>query len=268
MGSAAAALLRRWRREEKAPFSGWGFEHIAKRSRDEGPGWSFPHFLAERARAAESALDLGTGGGEQLRTLGSCLPRRTIATEAHAPNRRTAAEALAGVGVPLVAAHPSRLPFASRSFGLVSSRHTGYHPEEIARVLRPGGTFLTQQIGSGALDDLAAHFGAPPVARLRIDQHVERLERSGLRVERAEEGSGQRVFDDVAAVVYMLRNIPWLVEDFGVERHAAALRVLQQRIELDGSLRFAMRWCLLVAARPEREETTNPGTRPRAPLRR
>ncbi len=39
-------------------------------------------------------------------------------------------------------------------FDLILNRHESYHPGEIARVLAPGGTFLTQQVGGDELGEL------------------------------------------------------------------------------------------------------------------
>ena len=42
----------------------------------------------------------------------------------------------------------SRLPFADASFDLIINRHGDFCPVEIRRLLRPGGLFITQQVGS------------------------------------------------------------------------------------------------------------------------
>jgi SAM-dependent methyltransferase len=65
-------------------------------------------------------------------------------------------------GAYIVAAHDDRpaLPLANETFDLVTSRHpieTWW--EEIARVLRRGGTFLSQQVGAHSVGELLLSHG-------------------------------------------------------------------------------------------------------------
>jgi SAM-dependent methyltransferase len=41
-----------------------------------------------------------------------------------------------------------RLPFEDKAFDLVLNRHTEFDAKEVWRILKPGGTLLTQQVGS------------------------------------------------------------------------------------------------------------------------
>ena len=66
-----------------------------------------------------------------------------------------------GGHVVAVADQPT-LPFAAGSFDLVVSRHPVVTLwDEIARVLRPGGTYLSQQIGPGTNRELTEFFLGP-----------------------------------------------------------------------------------------------------------
>ena len=47
------------------------------------------------------------------------------------------------------------------------------------------------------------------------------------------------IFEDVSAVVYYLKAIPWLVPGFSVTRHFEQLLALQARLEQEGELAFA-----------------------------
>ena len=142
-----------------------------------------------------------------------------MATESWPPNVAVAGARLRPLGAHVVAvADAPTLPFADASFDLVTSRHPVVVLwDEIARVLRPGGTYLSQQIGAGLqsgadrlLDGAAAREpesqpGAGPGggdggrARGRPT-----CEACALRVE----------FFDVAAVVHFLRKVPWTVPGF------------------------------------------------------
>ncbi|MEV4704064.1 class I SAM-dependent methyltransferase [Actinoplanes sp. NPDC049316] len=197
---------------------------------------------------AAAALDLQTGGGEVLATVPE-PPRVLIAVEAWRPNVPVAARNLRPLGASVVEAGNS-LPFRDAVFDLVVSRHPVRTPwDEVARVLRPGGTFLTQQIGAGTNRELSeAMLGPLPPPE---PQHFERLVAAAglslvdLRAERL------RVeFFDVAAVAYFLRKVVWTVPGFSIERFRPRLREVHDRIGRDGVFRSYSRRVLVEAVKP------------------
>ena len=124
-------------------LSGWVLEYEPERL-DPSPPWDYEERARELARDARLLLDLGTGGGEVLSRVLAGIPVRALATEQWHVNAPVAARSLA---IPVVRASSLAIPFASRSFDLVLSRHEEIDPNEVARVLRLRGRFLTQQIG-------------------------------------------------------------------------------------------------------------------------
>ncbi|MEZ0493962.1 class I SAM-dependent methyltransferase [Kineococcus sp. TBRC 1896] len=244
-----ADLLADWSRRFAEPVSGWSFTALTDVVQTSGPPWSYTALARESLTGAGSALDLGTGGGEFLTGLADVLPPDTHATEGWAPNLPVARAALAPFGVGVVAhdAARDRLPFPDGRFDVVLSRHTAYAADDVARVLRPGGTFLTQQVDGRNLDDLAAVFGTGPAFPDVTLENAGRAARSaGLGVEVAESWSGPVRFADVATLVSFLRMVPWqLPAGFTVEGCAGSLLALHARPEL----RFTERRFLLRARR-------------------
>jgi SAM-dependent methyltransferase len=131
------------------------------------------------------------------------------------------------------------LPFADETFDLVLSRHpVRPHWTEIARVLRPGGTYFAQHVGPASVFELVEYFLGPqpdPVRRARdpererADAEAAGLEVAGLRAERL-----RMEFHDIAAVVHFLRKVVWMVPGFTVEAHEPRLRALHERIREEG----------------------------------
>ena len=113
------------------------------------------------ARAA-AALDVQTGGGEVLAGIPR-PPPRLAATESWPPNIAAAKRNLRPLGASVIAADDEAgLPFREASFDLVVSRHpTVAVWPEIARVLRPGGTYLSQQVGAGSNRELTDFMMGP-----------------------------------------------------------------------------------------------------------
>ncbi|HYV21209.1 MAG TPA: class I SAM-dependent methyltransferase [Candidatus Bathyarchaeia archaeon] len=238
-----AVLIAAWSSEESQPFSGWDFGHIRGRYSEEKPPWSYEDLAREALRGAECALDLGTGGGEVLARLSDAFPRRMVATEAYPPNWSIARERLAPTGASVVAyaadETSSPLPFRDGSFAVVLDRHEAYDAHEVARVLTPGGVFLTQQVNGRSHADLLGWFGTEPHwPDVTLDRLAADLVQAGLNIELARSWWGSISFLDVAALVYYLKAIPWEVPDFSVGRFKTELFGLQRRLDETGALRF------------------------------
>lgn len=246
-------LVDTWKREEQQPFSGWDFSHLDSRMIEEQAPWSYSSRAGELMRQASSVLDLGTGGGERFLKLHDDWPKKVVATENYPPNFKLATERLSPLGVRVVdvrLADDGPMPFADGEFDLVLNRHSGFNAGEVARVLAPGGTFLTQQIhGLWAYDLLAAFDTKPPWPEASLEKYVPRLEAAGLTIDNTEEWSGRLSFTDVGAIVYYLKAVPWLVPGFSVETHQKHLFALQRRLEGGESLAFVARKYLIEASK-------------------
>ena len=131
------------------------------------------------------------------------------------------------------------LPFADAAFDLVVSRHpVTVWWEEIARVLRPGGTYFSQQVGPASVFALVEFFLGPLPEEVRRKRHSDEARRAaeaaGLAVGDLRAESLRTEFFDVGAVVYFLRKVIWMVPDFTVERYRDRLRALHERISREG----------------------------------
>jgi SAM-dependent methyltransferase len=191
-------------------------------------------FAARLAGPGQHVLDVASGAG-----FGLALLERSGAWPVGVDY---SAHALADVRerqplTPLVRADATRLPFADESFDLVVSRHpTMTRWDEIARVLRPGGTYLSQQIGNGTMRELTvAMMGPVPAGTARdTGRAVAAAEAAGLRVVDLREVALRAEFFDIGAVVHFLRKVIWTVPGFTVEAYREQLRALHERIEAEG----------------------------------
>jgi SAM-dependent methyltransferase len=140
------------------------------------------------------------------------------------------------------------MPFADGEFDLVLNRHSGFNAKEVARILAPGGTFLTQQVHGLWAYDLLAVFGAKPQwPGATLGKYVPQLKAAGLTLINTQEWSGRISFTDVGAIVYYLKAVPWFVPGFSVEKHAKDLLKLQRRLERGEDLAFSARKYLIEA---------------------
>lgn len=129
-------------------------------------------------------------------------------------------------------------PFSDGAFDLVVSRHpvrTDWR--EVARVLRPAGTCLSQQVGAGSNKELSDFLMGPqPVGNARkVITAVNAAESAGLEIRGLREATLRVEFFDVGAVVHFLRKVLWTVPDFSVEQYRDRLLALHNLIQRNGS---------------------------------
>lgn len=224
---------------EAVPVDGWDFSWLEGRATEQRPSWGYARMMGERMAGARAALDIQTGGGEVLAGVPR-LPPLTVATESWPPNLARATALLHPRGAAVVADEDEPpLPFADGAFDLVVSRHpvTTWW-EEIARVLTPGGTYFSQQVGPESVFELVEFFlgPLPDEARRgrRPDDARARAEAAGLEVVDLRAESLRTEFFDVGAVVYFLRKVVWLIPGFTVDRYRDRLVALHERISSEG----------------------------------
>lgn len=243
------------------PTEGWDFSWFEGRASEERPPWGYARMLGERMAAlapvpGAAALDLQTGGGEVLASV-PAAPATLVATECWPPNVEVARRTLAplrGRVVPM-ARELDDLPFADASFDLVTSRHpVAIRWAEVARVLRPGGMYFSQDVGDGSVRELTEFMMGPRPGRDGPNRDpkwsVLAAGHAGLEVTDLREFRGRMEFGDIAAVVHFLRKVIWIVPGFTVTDYAERLRALHEQIQARGpfvatSVRF-----LIEARRP------------------
>ena len=235
-----------------APIDGWDFSWLDGRATEERPSWGYQRQMSQRLATASAALDLETGGGEVLAGA-QTFPPTMVALETWPPNAALATKLLHPRGVVVVAARDEpRLPFADEAFDLVTSRHPiTVRWNEIARVLRPGGSYFAQQIGPATMSELVEYFIGPQPekwAELHPDTQSAQAKAAGMQVVQMRMERQRAEFFDIGAVIYFLRKVVWTVPDFSVDRYRERLRELHERIEADGPF-VAHATRLLVEAR-------------------
>ena len=216
---------------------GWDFGWFDGRASEERPSWGYAASVGSRMSAVAGALDIQTGGGEVLATIPTAPPD-VVATESWRPNVALARRNLRRLGADVVeVADDADLPFADGRFDLVVSRHpTVVLWSEIARVLRTGGSYFSQQVGAGSVHELTeAMMGPTEVSQFRSPQRAVRsAEAAGLEVVDLREARLRMEFRDIAAVIVFLRKVIWTVPGFTVEAYLEPLERLHQRIVASG----------------------------------
>ncbi|MFE9069264.1 class I SAM-dependent methyltransferase [Streptomyces violaceusniger] len=241
---------------ESVSVEGWDFSWLDGRATEERPSWGYQQAMGRRLAVVSAALDIQTGGGEVLAGAEK-LPPAMAATESWPPNVAKATRLLHPRGV-VVVADPDEppLPFADEAFDLVTSRHPAtVWWSEIARVLRPGGTYFAQHVGPASVWELVEYFMGPqPEARRKRhpDDESAAAKAVGLEIINVRTERLGMEFFDVGAVIYFLRKVIWTVPGFTVEQYRSRLHELHEKIEAEGPFIARSSRTLIEARKPER----------------
>jgi SAM-dependent methyltransferase len=186
---------------------------------------------------------IDTGGGEFLLTLNHPF-ENTAAMENYAPNVTLCKEVLLPLGIDFRSGDgKEKLPFDDGSFDMVINRHGDFNAEEICRVLKPGGLFITQQVGAENDRELVALLcgeSEMPFPEQYLELTSRKFQNAGFTILRGEEVHRPIRFFDVGALVWFARIIQWEFPNFSVDAHLENLlnaqRILDERGSIDGSI--------------------------------
>ena len=218
-------------------------------------GGIFPIYTADMKRrklfpGIIKLLDFDTGGGEFLLSLGHPY-KNTAATEGFRPNVELCKETLLPLGIDFKECDDAKnIPYADSSFDIYINRHGSFDAKEAYRLLKPGGLFITQQVGGRNDRDLIEMVlpdlpQPSPEYELSVQQN--KIEAAGFKVIRAEEAFRPIYFYDVGAFVWFARIIEWEFPDFSVEKCFDGLLQMQSIIDKNGVIEGTIHRYLIVA---------------------
>jgi len=246
-------LVEQWKQDEEAPFDGWDFSYLKGRVRQDKLPWDYSAMAKRLVKKSGSVLDMGTGGGEIFSSFAP-FPKKAVATEGYMPNYWLAKKRLGPLDVRVVKFSNSltrKMPFKDNEFRLILNRHDAFNSQEVFRVLKEKGTFLTQQVGRGNLADLAKAFGATQKYKgWTLDFIKRNMKEAGFEIKEARECRYKTEFKDVGAIAYFLKAITWIVPNFSVRRDLEHLIKLQKRLDSGKKLLFTEARFVIRAEKP------------------
>ncbi|MFO7881061.1 MAG: SH3 domain-containing protein [Kosmotogaceae bacterium] len=239
----------------KANFKGWEFSYLDNRmiTVDEIP-WNYRDIVRKYLAKAMNLLDMGTGGGEFLASL-SDLPKNTCATESYKPNIPVARKRLEPLGIEVREFEDDEnLPFEEDSFDLVINRHDSYQPEELTRIMKEKGIFVTQQVGE--LDNVELNHFFDDHSRDENEwcliNAINELKKAGFDILKKNEVFPETFFTDITAVVYYLKVIQWQIPGIELDSPVAKtkLKKLHEIIIEEGSFKTKQHRFVIIAKKP------------------
>lgn len=202
---------------------GWDFSRMSA-DRDPVP-WDYADVVRRYLQPSSRVLDLGTGGGERFLAVAPHFGTG-VSIDAVPPMIQVARENMPLSLVEKISFEVMRaeaLRFPDAAFDVVLNRHAPVYDEEIVRVLRSDGVFITQQVGRRNTQNILAAFGWRPESYgegwwQEMPTLVEQFQQNGCAIIARAEYDVRYRFRDIESLVFWLKSVP-LPEDFNIEKH-------------------------------------------------
>jgi len=249
-------LIKQWEEEENHAFQGWDFSHLDGRWISPELPWDYVKTIKLYLKDTDILLDMGTGGGEVLLTIGHPY-QNTYTTEAYTPNYELCKKVLSPLGITVVQADVDentkpgdRLPFDDDFFDVIINRHESFDLAEVARLLKPGGYFITQQVGNKNSIELMQRLNDDYKEYMpdhTVKRYTDRLGLLGFEVIQTDEMIESAKIYDVGALVFTAKIIEWEFPGFSVKTHLQKILGFQKEIEEKGFLESTEHRFIIVA---------------------
>ena len=237
--------------ERARRFRGWNLKGIAPKRIGPGPPWDYEGRARELLARATRALDIGTGAGELFAGLCNGYRGRAVASEPWNVNAPIAKRRLSPLGIEVVHCASLHLPFQDGVFDLVIDRHEELDPDEVHRVLEPGGLVLTQQIGRNEWTELRPFFPRMQDFGPLLDQYTRGFRHAGMIIGQAETHDVRVAYRGLGELVYLLCISPWTIPEFDpLGRDLAPLLLLEDRLTTRDGLVLTESRFLIEARKP------------------
>lgn len=231
-------LLEYLESEEKKTFQGWDFSYLNNRWSDEALPWDYKQIILEYLKPTDNLLDMGTGGGEFLLTLNHPYINTTV-TEGYMPNYSLCLEKLQPLGIKVYnyVGDENFLDIQDNTFDIVINRHESYNEKELFRILKPGGLFITQQVGALNNKELATFFDEnhkDQFPEMTFSDSIKRLKDNKFEIIYSNEYFPTLKFYDLGAIAYFASIIKWEFINFNVKDNIDKFLILQEELNQKG----------------------------------
>lgn len=247
-----SSLIEKWKAEESiAHIHGWDFSHIeGLYSEGNDLPWNYREIILSLLKPDMKLLDIDTGGGEFLLSLGH--PHgNTAATEAYPPNVQLCREVLLPLGIDFrFGDGGGTLPYDDESFDIIINRHGDFNAVDIYRMLKPGGYFITQQVGAEndrELVELLLGKTPLPFPEQYLSIASQKFREAGFCILHSDECFRPIRFFDTGALVWFAKIIQWEFPDFSVDSSIDRLMNAQDILEENGYIEGKTHRFMLVA---------------------
>lgn len=209
-------------------LNGWDFSRVKCQS--EEVAWDFYDVVRQNCKKSNILLDIGTGGGEALLSIADAALMLVGIDNSQGMIQTAQANVMSShvSNVRILHMDADHIQFPDGFFQVISSRHSGFHPKEVARVLAEGGCFLTQQVGEADKLNLKRAFGRGQSFEIPdgtlMNQYMTQLNEAGFCEVQSFEYDAIDYYETYEDLVFLLKHTPTIpnfsqtAEDFTILR--------------------------------------------------
>ena len=135
---------------------GWDFSFM--KTAKQTPPWTYIEVIKKYLKSSDSVLDVGTGGGEFLTKLSPYFDK-AIGIDIDPEMIAVANRNGAGIGNVSFQVMDDNLVSLVGIFDIILCRHAPYNLEAVKKYLKPGGYFITQQVGEKNMGNIKSATG-------------------------------------------------------------------------------------------------------------
>lgn len=234
---------------------GWDFSRIENRTKTVGEKWDFLEVVRNYVTNETILLDIGTDGGRKLLRVAISVKKaygidhqKSMITTA---NRNLAKSKRSNVEFKLADAR--KLPFPEESFDVVMCRHAPFYSEEVFRVIKPNGVFITQQVGEEDKQNIKEVFGRGQSFGQKTGRFmnvcIQELKNAGFKILRTNTYNATEYYADMADLIFLLRNTP-IIPDFDMERDERYLKEVEKKYKTKNGIKTNSFRFLIICKKP------------------
>ncbi|WP_368651912.1 methyltransferase domain-containing protein [Ornithinibacillus sp. 4-3] len=230
-------LKNEWIKYEEVKFEGWDFSCIQDDWENETLPWNYAEIVNRYLSSDLKLLDMGTGGGEFLLSLNHPYEKTSV-TEGWQPNIELLKRVLVPLGINLATiGEDGIIDYGDNSFDIIINRHESFDVNEVKRVLKPNGIFITQQVGGengNRLSNMLIPGFQPKYRTLNLRNTQCELECSNFEIVFANEYFPYQKFFNMKALIYYVKVIEWEFPEFNVMNNFEQLLNAYKELTLNG----------------------------------
>ncbi|HDR4682730.1 class I SAM-dependent methyltransferase [Bacillus cereus] len=217
-------------------LNGWDFSKI--KSETVGEIWDFYGEVKERCKPSDILLDVGTGGGENVLNIASWAKlligidnSNGMIETAHSNLKKSGVQ-----NVEFLQIGSEALTFPHAHFDIASSCHAPFLASELAKVMKKGAFFLTQQVSENDKLNLKEAFGRGQCLGERDgtlkEKYMDKLISAGFDLVQVREYDVTDYYSTPEDLIFLLKHTP-IIPRFGEEEED--FTILQKFIETNSS---------------------------------
>jgi len=217
-----------------AELKGWDFSQV--RVVQEHPRIDYSKVVESHLQRNKTLLDVGTGGGERLQPFAHKV-KEVIAIDVNRKMIETAKQNLDKSGlhnVDLILCNSEKMPIATARIDIVIDRHAPFNAKEVYRILRPRGTFITQQVSEGDKRNFKEVFQRGQSYGRELGtlkrRYLKELQEAGVRIIEERTVNSTVYYRSMNDVIFLLANTP-IIPDFDFEKEQDKLEKIQEKFE-------------------------------------